>query len=194
MAQGEGPEFMPLYHRIKKRSKKAFLTCGMQNSCLLQVKVTNRRRKCNRHAIVYSLDQNGNWKSWTVHSFSFLQYWGLNSGLSPWETPSTQFFVIEVFEIGSHELFSQASFELRSFWSLCPDQLILQVWTTSAQPRFCILESMLAASAKKLKLKSFGIYMLSCSYSEVFYWKLETLYIQESHKAARNISLLCTWV
>jgi hypothetical protein len=40
--------------------------------------------------------------------FCFLAILGLNSGL----------FVLSIFEIGSHELFAQASFETRSSWSL----------------------------------------------------------------------------
>jgi hypothetical protein len=53
--------------------------------------------------------------------FFFLQYWGLNSGPSPWATPSAQFFLIAFFEIGSRELFAQAGFELRSSWCLPPE-------------------------------------------------------------------------
>jgi hypothetical protein len=43
-----------------------------------------------------------------------LQYWGLNSGPSPWATPPA-LFGEEFFGIGSHELFTWAGFEP---WSL----------------------------------------------------------------------------
>jgi hypothetical protein len=33
------------------------------------------------------------------------------------------FFVMDFFEVGSHELFAQAGFELQSFCSLTPEQL-----------------------------------------------------------------------
>jgi hypothetical protein len=49
--------------------------------------------------------------------FFFLRFWGLNSGPSPWATVPT-FFVIGIFKIGSHQLFSWAGFEPWSSWAL----------------------------------------------------------------------------
>jgi hypothetical protein len=40
-------------------------------------------------------------------------YWGLNSGPSPYATPPAP-FVMNIFEIGSLELFAQVGFELRA--------------------------------------------------------------------------------
>jgi hypothetical protein len=55
-----------------------------------------------------------------IYLFIYLQYWGLNSGPSPWATPPAQIFVISIFERGSCELFAQFSFKLQSSWSLLP--------------------------------------------------------------------------
>jgi hypothetical protein len=43
------------------------------------------------------------------------------------------FFVMGIFEIGSHELFAQAGFELRSSWSRSPEKVGLQAWATGAR-------------------------------------------------------------
>jgi hypothetical protein len=48
--------------------------------------------------------------------FSFWWYRGLNSECTPWATPPTLFFVMDVFKMGSHELFAQAGFKPRSSW------------------------------------------------------------------------------
>jgi hypothetical protein len=40
------------------------------------------------------------------------------------------------FEIGSHKVFSGAGFELQSSWSLSPEKLGLQAWTTGARLPF----------------------------------------------------------
>jgi hypothetical protein len=45
-------------------------------------------------------------------------------------------FVMGVFEIGSHELFAQASFEPQSSWSLSPELLGLQAWDTGTWPEY----------------------------------------------------------
>jgi hypothetical protein len=63
----------------------------------------------------------------------FFQGWDLNSGPTPWASPPALFLWWVFFEIGSHELFAQAGFELRSSWSLLPQQLRLQAWVTCAQ-------------------------------------------------------------
>jgi hypothetical protein len=46
--------------------------------------------------------------------FSFLWYWGLNSGPTPWATPPA-LFCEGFFKTGSHKLFAWAGFEPRSF-------------------------------------------------------------------------------
>jgi hypothetical protein len=50
---------------------------------------------------------------------------------TPWATPSA-LSVMGFFEIGSHELFVWAGFELWSSWSLPPEWLRLPVWVTGA--------------------------------------------------------------
>jgi hypothetical protein len=51
----------------------------------------------------------------------FLQYWGLNSGPTPWATPPALFCVMGFFEKGSCKLFVQAHFEQWSSFSLSPE-------------------------------------------------------------------------
>jgi hypothetical protein len=48
-------------------------------------------------------------------------YWGLNSGLTLWVTPSTLSLWWVFFEIGSWELFAWAGFEPWSSWTLPPE-------------------------------------------------------------------------
>jgi hypothetical protein len=62
--------------------------------------------------------------------FSFLQYWGLNSGPTPWATLPV-LYVIDFFEIGCCEWW--AGFEPWSSWSLLSKFLPLQLWVTGAQ-------------------------------------------------------------
>jgi hypothetical protein len=50
----------------------------------------------------------------------------------PLEPLHQPFFLLDVFEIVSHELFAWAAFEPWSSWSLPPEKLELQVWSTSA--------------------------------------------------------------
>jgi hypothetical protein len=52
--------------------------------------------------------------------FFFFQYWGLNSGPSPWATPPA-LFLWRVFQIGFCELFPQAGFKPQSSWSPPPE-------------------------------------------------------------------------
>jgi hypothetical protein len=51
--------------------------------------------------------------------------WTRGLYLEPLHQP---FFVLGFFEIGSHELFAWAGFELRFCWSLLPKKLGLQTW------------------------------------------------------------------
>jgi hypothetical protein len=50
----------------------------------------------------------------------YIQFWGLNSGPTPWATPPAIFLWCD-FLIGSHELFAWAGFEPQSSWSLPPE-------------------------------------------------------------------------
>jgi hypothetical protein len=65
------------------------------------------------------------WRS----GFLFFQDWTWTQGLHL-EPLHQLFFVMGFFEIGSLELFAQASFKLWSSWSLPPEYLGLQVWAT----------------------------------------------------------------
>jgi hypothetical protein len=49
-----------------------------------------------------------------------LQYWGFNSGPTPWATLPA-FFVLSIFEIGSLNYLRGPGFELRSSWFLPPE-------------------------------------------------------------------------
>jgi hypothetical protein len=68
--------------------------------------------------------------------WSLFWFWTvvLNTVSSPWNTPPAIFFVMGSFKIRSLELFALAGFQPQSSWSLLPEKLGLQVWTTSAQP------------------------------------------------------------
>jgi hypothetical protein len=46
-----------------------------------------------------------------LYYFFFLWYWSLNSGLTPWATPSSPFLWWIFFEIGSPQLFALADFD-----------------------------------------------------------------------------------
>jgi hypothetical protein len=48
-------------------------------------------------------------------------------------------FVLDIFKVGSHELFAWASLELQSSWFLPPVQLGLQVWATSTSQSYAPL-------------------------------------------------------
>jgi hypothetical protein len=51
---------------------------------------------------------------------------------------TTPFLVMVIFGIGFYKLFAWAGFETWSFWSLPPESLGLQAWTTSPQPQVYI--------------------------------------------------------
>jgi hypothetical protein len=48
-------------------------------------------------------------------------------------------YVLDIFEIGSRELFAQAGFKPQSSWSLLPEWLELQVWVTSTWQLLCFM-------------------------------------------------------
>jgi hypothetical protein len=62
--------------------------------------------------------------------FVCLLYWGLNSGPTPWATPPALLWWV-FSRWGSLELFAQAGSEPQSSWSLPPEYLGLQAWSTT---------------------------------------------------------------
>jgi hypothetical protein len=96
-------------------------------------------RSGNRKVPIYTCSLAGLWMA----SFFFFFFvvlriehraYTLSQSISP-------FFVISVFEIGLHELFAWAGFQLWSFWSLPPESLGLQEWALASSwwHRFSLL-------------------------------------------------------